>query len=199
MFHSPQHAELTNETLKRYRIDLRKEVGPEGYLLQLNLDTAAHITVPETNVDYYFRQVDYLDRAQRVRGSRMFAELLAGKRTDSAYWTPAAPATQLTIHRGAAEVVVADLNSQITHAVRLCTAADERRSVELAPDRCYTVRALPDTDTMTVVSGWYEGQLDWETAEQAIPTGAQSFTTHAGVRELPLAFRQALAGQALLG
>jgi len=152
-------------------------------------DTTKHLS--NAGADYLFSQLDYFTDAHEHRkrqGSQMIATILAGKRTELAYWTEAAPKKEITIHQGLGNLAVGNPADNKITIFQL--DPEVTPEVILPSGRFYALHAHPWTPKPLVVSGLYgaEKPVDWEEMEVTFEPGQETVEAPEGAVEIPAGF-----------
>lgn len=95
----------------------------------------------------------------------MVATILAGKRTELAYWQEGSPTKQLNVHQGLGVLVVGRPDNGTSNVFQL--DPEITTEVSLPPGRFYAFEAAPWTPQPFVVSGLYDtaNPVDWSAME----------------------------------
>ncbi len=174
-------------------IDVVTDRGPNDlWTVRLRLDDdgnpSHHVTTE--GADYRYWEINYCD-GDDVKATRIVAAIPPGKRTEPVYWTEAAPSKTLTIYRGKGEIVVGHPNVGTTSHLPV----DARtHPTAILPAGCfYAIQAAGDSEGPLVVSGFYEGVVDWERLEVPFQLGAKAVQAAEGTINVPVTFPAALA------
>lgn len=164
---------LVKPIVDSLRVDLGADIReiinrtPEAVVHGVSV-TSQHIE--KDGADYDFIRIDYRQR-QRVIASRMIASILAGQRTELAYWCEDAPDKKLSVHKGAGAIVIASPAQEVHGIFRL----DPRVTPEvvLPAGSFYTFEADQHASEGLVVSGFYDPPVEsWGDLEVVTPRGA---------------------------
>lgn len=164
-----------------------------------------HVTT--AGADYRFSQLDYYDADSgnsRPLATRMIATLLAGHRTELAYWTQAASAKALTAHRGLGHIVFGKPENvepdEGTHPLAARTQMAQLHptvmpTATLQPGTFYVIEAALWTPEPFVISGLYPADtpVDWPAMEIAVEPGHTSVEAPEGTMFAPDDFAQRYA------
>jgi hypothetical protein len=185
--------EETNTFVDTHSIDTQADIAliagdfeddqtyPLLALLNEQGETVQHID--ELGAEYYFSQLDYVNDKRIVKASRFIAAILAGNRTELAYWTPDAPAKQLTVHQGEGTLLISKPDD--TAADEIPLNPDVAPEVILPPGRFYTFIAKIWTPKVLVVSGLYKEKVNWDELEVAFDPAQRTIITPDGAVTVP--------------
>jgi len=167
--------------------------------LNRNFDWHPRLTVanqlvakPDTNVQYYFSQLDYLIGDDNVQANRMIAAIPQGSRTELMYWTAQAACNkQLTVHQGRGGIVLAQLNGEgeslVSHRL-LEPDTPQNRERTIAPRSFYCLHGVLGVLAVEplVVSGFYQTPItSWEGLEVEVEVGQRRIAAPEGEVEVP--------------
>jgi hypothetical protein len=185
--------EETNAFADAHSIDTRSDIAmisgdfeddptyPLLALLNEQGETVQHIN--ELGAEYDFSQLDYVNARRIVKASRFIATILAGNRTELAYWTADAPAKQLTVHQGEGTLLISKPDDTVADEIPL--NPEVASEVILPPGRFYTFIAKIWTPKVLVISGLYKEKVDWDELEVAFDPTQQSIITTDGTITVP--------------
>jgi hypothetical protein len=165
-------------------------------LLLANLNergkTSQHVT--DTGADYDFSRLDYLNLGDsgEIVASRYVATIQPGHhRTELAYWTEIAPSKKITIHRGLGSLVIGRAGVHMGHGETTTFKLDPEVTpeVRLPSGRFYHFEGSQMHSEELVVSGFYEGEVDWEALEIPVSPGAVNIATPQGGVIVPSQYR----------
>lgn len=183
-------SEILTATIER---DLNRPENVDGtwipYLVDVDGQGSAQLHTAEEGADYYFSQIDYRrGPTDRTRASRMIATIFAGKRTELAYWTEAAPQKEIDIPQGSGTFVVGCAETAKTRELQV--DAEFTPQVVLPPGHFYTFVGDSEHQPL-IVSGFYSPPVDFSELEIIVPTDVLVVDTPDGLFNVPEAFRKA--------
>ena len=145
-----------------------------------------HITA--AGADYFFSRLDYLTAKNKVVASRYIAKIMAGKRTEIAYWTKAAPSKHLNVHMGEGVLIVSKPDDPSIDEIQLDPISMPR--LTLPSGNIYAIKAADQTPEPLVVSGLYMHNVDWGELEIVVQPGQESIeVSDEGAIIVPEGFR----------
>jgi hypothetical protein len=163
--------------IDRLQWNSRRAFDPESHRIPQPRLVDGPKLVQKAGADYTFYQVDY-EVDSRVLASRYMAVILAGKRTEVAYWAKAAPTKELDILRGRGNLLLGkNPDDGKIQSWRLNDPNDldaEPPIVTLPGGHFYTLEAHHYADEPLIVAGFYDGPVDWDNWEVSVRPGSQS-------------------------
>lgn len=186
--------DLISEFARQNSIDLIKDTKSDLNLVprlaRFDEDGSTVQYISESGALYSFYQIDYYE-GDVVRASRTIAEILPGNRTELAYWTQAAPAKTLDIHRGRGRLVIGDPNEGRTRTLPVDSASVSE--IALLSGCFYTIQAAEDGTEPLVISGLYKSPVNWDDLEISLNPGQSSIKAPEGRIQVPPDFWVACA------
>lgn len=161
----------------------------EKYLLA-ELDETGSLSehCTDTGADFLFSRLDYYD-SDCIIASRFVAKILAGKRTELAYWSEDAPAKRLTVHQGLGSLVIGKPGIDGGDTTVFNLDPEVTPEIILPSGRFYTFEANQNTTKPFVVSGLYYEEVDWGDLESYIDPGQKMLQSRDGLVKVPDDFR----------
>ncbi|MDB5164400.1 MAG: hypothetical protein JWL89_26 [Candidatus Saccharibacteria bacterium] len=193
-----EFAEEHNLDLAADTLRVAKEVGglatpgfdfiPE--VAQLDEEGTYSQRVVKDGADYLFTQIDFRHRTGRIEASRKITTILAGNRTEAAYWSLQAPPKEVDIHQGIGRLWVGDPSQRAGVPFRDFRLYPETTPRVVLPPGCfYTIEAEEYTPEPLVVSGFYNPPVDFANLEVYPKPGDREIDAPEGRVKVQVGFR----------
>jgi hypothetical protein len=154
-------------------------------------ETTQHIE--DTGACYDFSRLDYftLGRESRTIASRYVATIQPSKRTELTYRTETAPVKNIAVHKGLGRLVIGRSSTRTSYGETTIFELDPEVTpqVRLPSGSFYFFESSKTHSEELVVSGFYEGEVDWESLEISVSPNDERIQTPQGEVIVPLLFK----------